>query len=82
VHDLVAGFALDALDPDDERAFERHLRRCRRCRDELRSLRSAAGALGAAAGSAAPPVGGYERVLAAARRPATLSQVWKLLGRR
>jgi anti-sigma factor RsiW len=67
LHELAALFALDALDPEDDRAFERHLHGCVRCRREVESLREAAGALAYAADPAKPPAGLYERMLAAAR---------------
>ena len=37
LHDLAAPYALDALDDDDRRAFEAHLRECEQCRTELRA---------------------------------------------
>ena len=44
-HELVAGFVLDALDSDDELAFQRHLEVCTDCEAELEPLRLAAVAL-------------------------------------
>ena len=44
-HSLVAPYALDALDREDERAFEEHLALCDRCRSELSALREAAAVL-------------------------------------
>ncbi len=38
VHDLSAGFALDALDEDERIAFEEHLPGCERCRDDVTRL--------------------------------------------
>ena len=38
MHDLVAPYALDALDPDELAAFEAHLESCSRCRQELTEL--------------------------------------------
>ncbi|MEX2032690.1 MAG: zf-HC2 domain-containing protein, partial [Dehalococcoidia bacterium] len=38
LHDLAPGYALDALDDEDRRAFETHLGECERCREELASL--------------------------------------------
>ena len=35
IHELTAGYALDALDPDERRAYEEHLEGCERCREEL-----------------------------------------------
>ncbi|MDI1289013.1 MAG: zf-HC2 domain-containing protein, partial [bacterium] len=37
-HDLVAGFALDALDPDESQRFAEHLPICESCRAELDAL--------------------------------------------
>jgi anti-sigma factor RsiW len=55
VHELLASYALDALDPEEEQAFERHLATCPRCRGELRSLTDAAGALAFAVETVEPP---------------------------
>ena len=38
VHELTAGYALDALDDDERRAYEAHLASCEPCRDELAGL--------------------------------------------
>jgi anti-sigma factor RsiW len=67
LHDLTAAYALDALDPDDEREYEAHLARCERCREELVGLRDAASALAYAAGPAEPPPALRGRILEAAR---------------
>ena len=45
LHEQVAGFALDALDPGEVRDFERHLKRCPDCEDALEPFRLAAVAL-------------------------------------
>src|SRR5262249_38380788 len=45
VHQQAAAFVLDALDPSEAYAFERHLEQCPDCEDELESLRLAATAL-------------------------------------
>ena len=50
LHDLTAGYALDALDPDERARYEEHLASCERCRDELQGFWQVAGALGRAAG--------------------------------
>ncbi len=44
-HELVAAYALNALDADERAEFERHLRSCDARRDELASLSAAAAAL-------------------------------------
>lgn len=67
LHELVAGYALDALDADDRRAFESHLAGCERCRAELAALREAAGTLAFAVEGATPPTDLRGRILAAAR---------------
>ena len=33
IHELSAAYALDALDPAEEREFEQHLRTCEQCRE-------------------------------------------------
>jgi len=66
LHDLVAPYALDALDPGEREAFERHLEACTRCRDQLAELQPAAAAL-AYAESAEPAAQLRERILEAAR---------------
>ena len=37
-HEQAAAYALDALDPDERRAFEAHLDGCARCREEVASF--------------------------------------------
>jgi anti-sigma-K factor RskA len=53
LHDLTAAYALDALDPEEAEAYERHLGQCEQCRHQLAELNETAGAL--AFGSTAPP---------------------------
>jgi anti-sigma factor RsiW len=67
LHDLTPAYALDALDPDDEREYEAHLARCERCREELVGLREAAAGLAYAAGPASPSPSLRGRILEAAR---------------
>ena len=52
-HDLTAAYALDALDPDEATAYERHLSQCEQCREQLAELNETAAAL--AFGAVAPP---------------------------
>jgi anti-sigma-K factor RskA len=52
LHDLTAAYALDALDPDEAEAYERHLGQCEECRRQLAELNETAGAL--AFGTVAP----------------------------
>jgi anti-sigma-K factor RskA len=67
LHDLAAAYALDALDPDERRDFERHLEGCDRCQEDVASLRDGAAQLGRAAEGPEPPPELRERILAAAR---------------
>jgi anti-sigma-K factor RskA len=67
LHDLTAGYALDALDPDERARYEEHLASCERCRDELQGFWQVAGALGRAAGGPTPPTSLGERILEQAR---------------
>jgi anti-sigma-K factor RskA len=68
LHDLVAAYALDALDSEEEHEFEEHLRRCAACREELTPLSEAAGALAFGVAAPPPPPELRERILEAARR--------------
>lgn len=54
-HDLTAAYALDALDPDEAEAYERHLSQCGQCREQLAELSESAAALAFAAVAPAPP---------------------------
>lgn len=63
VHELTAAYALDALDHEDERAYEEHLRRCPQCRDELIGLQEAASALAYAIPAPEPPADLRARIL-------------------
>jgi anti-sigma factor RsiW len=67
VHDLIAAYALDALEPDEARSYEDHLSGCVHCREELASLQAAAGALAFGAESARPPDSLRDRILDTAR---------------
>ncbi|MCY7303693.1 MAG: anti-sigma factor [Thermoleophilia bacterium] len=67
LHELSAGFALDALEPEQRDAFERHLAGCPECQEELASFWEVAGALAVAADSAAPSPELRDRILADAR---------------
>ncbi|MGB3828431.1 MAG: anti-sigma factor [Ornithinimicrobium sp.] len=42
VHELIGAYALDAVDPDERRVVQEHLRGCERCRLELQQLTEAA----------------------------------------
>lgn len=67
MHDLVAGYALDALDENERRAFEAHLATCEHCREELDALAASTLALAFGAPPAAPPAELRGRLLTAAR---------------
>ncbi len=70
IHELTAGYALDALDPDERREYEAHLADCQRCREELASLAQATEALAIAASGPAPPPGLRDRILEGSRTEA------------
>ena len=74
-HSLVAPYALDALDQQEEREFEEHLATCESCRQELARLRETAATLAYAAPGPAPPQALKERILDQARadRPNVVS---------
>jgi anti-sigma-K factor RskA len=67
LHELTGAYALDALEPEELAAFERHLDRCGRCAAEVRGMRETAARL-AADVAVQPPPQFRERVLAAARQ--------------
>jgi anti-sigma-K factor RskA len=83
LHDLVAGYALSALDERDQRRFEAHLVRCEACRSELPDLEGAAAALALDVDLWEPPAGLRDRILAAAHEDrGTHGQVVPLRRRR
>ena len=65
LHTLSGAYALDALSPEEARAFDRHLEECEACREEVHELRAAAAQLGESEATA-PPAWLRARVLAAA----------------
>lgn len=65
VHALAGAYALDALPPDEQAFFERHLAECDACRLEVTELQETATRL-AAGVAATPPASLRARVLAAA----------------
>ncbi|MFI7502019.1 anti-sigma factor domain-containing protein [Streptomyces sp. NPDC049687] len=65
-HSLAAPYALDALEPDERRRFEKHLKGCDRCAAEVRDLAEDAVRL-AWSQAAPPPAAMRDRVLAAVR---------------
>jgi hypothetical protein len=62
--ELLAAFALHALDRDEARAVSAHVRSCAECQRELASLQRVAEQLGSAARQVSPPQGLREAVLA------------------
>lgn len=66
LHSLAAPYALDALESDERRRFERHLKGCDRCAEEVRALTEDAIRL-AWSTAAAPPAALRARVLTAVR---------------
>lgn len=86
LHHLAAAYALDAVESDEARRFEAHLRTCERCSAEVREFRSTAGAL-AGAVSTSPPPALRDRVLtevATTRQPSpavpSMPAQWRRLG--
>ena len=65
-HDLVAAYALDALDEDERVRFERHLAECEQCTADLAELQGAVSALAYAVEGPEPPAELRDRVVAAA----------------
>jgi anti-sigma-K factor RskA len=66
IHELAAGYALDALDADEREAFEDHLVDCARCRDEVASFQDVGAALALATAGPEPRGDLRARILAAA----------------
>ncbi|HEY3051452.1 MAG TPA: anti-sigma factor [Gaiellaceae bacterium] len=66
-HDLLAAYALDALDDDERERFERHLAECDDCSEQLALLREPVAALAYAAEGPAPPEALRGRIIEGAR---------------
>ena len=79
-HDLTAAYALDALDPEDAEAYERHLGQCEECREQLAELNGTAANLAFGAIAPAPPARLRTSILEAAAAERT--NVVPLLRRR
>lgn len=71
VHELTAGYALDALDPAEREQYEAHLGNCEPCREELQGFWSVTGSLARASGGPAPSPLLRERILTQARSERT-----------
>ena len=67
IHELTAGYALDALDSDERSAYEAHLAGCEQCRQELASFWETTEALAVAASGPAPSPALRERILSDVR---------------
>ncbi len=67
IHELTAGYALDALEPEERGAYEAHLAGCAQCRQELASFWETTEALAVAASGPAPSAALRERILADVR---------------
>jgi anti-sigma-K factor RskA len=66
-HDLLAAYALDALDDDERERFERHLPDCEECSEQLALLREPVAALAYAAEGPVPPEELRDRIIEGAR---------------
>ncbi len=67
IHELTAGYALDALDPEQRSAYEAHLAGCESCRQELASFWETTEALAIAASGPEPSSALRDRILADVR---------------
>jgi anti-sigma-K factor RskA len=67
IHELTAGYALDALDADERATYEAHLAGCEQCQSELESFWATTEALAVAASGPAPTDGLRDRILADVR---------------
>ena len=67
IHELTAGYALDALDVEERTAYEAHLPGCEHCQQELESFWTTTAALAVAASGPEPSVALRERILADVR---------------
>jgi len=67
IHELTAGYALDALDPEERSAYAAHLSGCEQCQEELSSFWQTSEALAVAASGPTPSPALRERILAGAR---------------
>lgn len=68
IHELAAGYALDALSLEEERIFEAHLAHCPTCREDVAAFAETAAELAFATPPTLVPTALRGRVLEAARR--------------
>jgi len=80
LHELTPAYSLDALDPEEAEAYERHLGQCEECREQLAGLNETAAALAFGSVAPAPPARLRASILDAAA--AERSNVVPLLRRR
>lgn len=66
-HELIAGYALDALEPADRVRAKELLERSEEAREELRALTETTAAMATAVSGPAPPPGLRDRILESAR---------------
>jgi anti-sigma-K factor RskA len=67
IHELTAGYALDALDAEERSSYEAHLPGCEHCQQELESFWETTAALAVAASGPEPGTALRERILTAVR---------------
>jgi anti-sigma factor RsiW len=67
IHELTAGYALDALDAEERNAYEAHLPGCEHCQQELASFWTTTEALAVAASGPEPSPALRDRILADVR---------------
>jgi anti-sigma-K factor RskA len=67
IHELSAAYALHALDPDEQRAFEEHLALCEECRRYVADFQETAAVMAYELEGPAPPPALRERILERAR---------------
>jgi anti-sigma factor RsiW len=67
IHELTAGYALDALDAEERNAYEAHLPGCAHCQEELASFWTTTEALAVATSGPEPSPALRERILADVR---------------
>lgn len=81
MRDLVPAYAVDALEPEEARAFEAHLQGCEACREEVTRLQEVTAQLATGVATVEPPPWLREQVLAAVRpRHAAVPPRWWQLG--
>ncbi|MBU8899707.1 transcriptional regulator [Corallococcus sp. H22C18031201] len=72
--DILPGWLLGTLEPEERRAAERHLAVCGECRADAERLRPAVDALGVSVVPVAPPSGGLARLMGVMEGPERLAR--------